>query len=125
VPAAPAPPAAPAAPAAAPATAPATAFSNIINNIRNSTNLDNLSIDNMNDDSIVFSFDLPRPVNDDTEGQEFTNTYLSSLSQIFSNLNRNTTNTTNTINTNHEITEPNNSVEHNDTHSDHEYEEVD
>ena len=103
-------------------TAASTTFSNIINNIRNSTNLDNLSIDNMNDESIVFSFDLPRPVNDDTQGREFTNTYLSSLSQIFSNLNRNTTNTTDTSD---EITEPNNSVEHNDTHSDHEYEEVD
>ena len=122
--AAPAPPtASAAAPPAAPAAAPhATAFSNIINNIRNSTNLDNLSIDNMNDDSIVFSFDLPRPVNDDTQGREFTNTYLSSLSQIFSNLNRNTTNTTDTSD---EITEPNNSIEHNDTQSDHEYEEVD
>ena len=42
----------------------------------------------MNDDSIVFSFDLPRSASD-TRGQDFTNTYLSSLSEIFSNLNRN------------------------------------
>ena len=88
------------APAPAPAPAPAVApsstntFSNIINNIRNSTNLDNLSIDNMNDDSIVFSFDLPRSTSDthgQSQGQGFTNTYLSSLSEIFSNLNRNNT----------------------------------
>ncbi len=51
------------------------------------SNLSNLSIDNMNDDSLVFSFDLPRSVNDDIEGREFTNTYLSNLSQIFSSLN--------------------------------------
>ena len=113
---------APPAPAPASATTPATTFSNIISNIRNNTNLDNLSIDNMNDDSLVFSFDLPRPVNGDTEGREFTNTYLSSLSQIFSNFNRNTTNTTNTTN---QTTEPNNSVENNNTPSEHEYEEVD
>ena len=106
--------------AASPAAAtPATTFSNIINNIRNNTNLDNLSIDNMNDDSLVFSFDLPRPVNGDTEERELTNTYLSSLSQLFSNFNRNTTNTTN------QTTEPNDSVENNDTTSEHEYEEVD
>jgi hypothetical protein len=90
--AAPAPAAAPTA-APAPATAPAPAststFSNIINNIRNSTNLNNLSIDNMNDDSIMFSFDLPRTQNDIYD-REFTNTYLSSLSEIFSNLSRNT-----------------------------------
>jgi hypothetical protein len=98
------------------ATPPATTFSNIINNIRNSSNLDNLSIDNMNDDSIVFSFDLPRPVNGDTEERELTNTYLSSLSQIFSNLNRNTTNAANTANA---------STDNNDTLSEHEYEEVD
>ena len=88
------------APAPAPAPAPAVApsstntFSNIINNIRNSTNLDNLSIDNMNDDSIVFSFDLPRSTSDtrgQSQGQDFTNTYLSSLSEIFSNLTRNNT----------------------------------
>ena len=66
-------------------------FSNIINNIRNSSNLDNLSIDNMTDESIMFSFDLPRSVNDIYD-REFTDTYLSSLSQIFSNLNRNTSN---------------------------------
>ena len=107
---------------AAPAATPATTFSNIINNIRNNTNLDNLSIDNMNDDSLVFSFDLPRPVNGDTEERELTNTYLSSLSQIFSNFNRNTTNTTNTTN---QTTEPNDSVENNDTTSENEYEEVD
>ena len=119
-PAAPAP--APAAPAPAPAPAsPATTFSNIINNIRNNTNLDNLSVDNVNDDSIVFSFDLPRSVNDDTQGREFTNTYFSSLSQIFSNLNRNTTNTTNQTNY------PSNSTDNNDAHNDHddEYDEVD
>jgi len=88
VPSAPAP--APA-PAAAPNAAPASTntFSNIINNIRNSTNLNNLSIDNMNDDSIMFSFDLPRTQNDIYD-REFTNTYLSSLSEIFSNLSRNT-----------------------------------
>ena len=79
---------APAAAADAAASPPASAFTNILNNIRNSTNLDNLSIDNMNDDSIVFSFDLPRSASD-TRGQDFTNTYLSSLSEIFSNLNRN------------------------------------
>jgi len=144
IPAAPAAPAAaaPAAPATttattdapaadAPAATPATTFSNIINNIRNNTNLDNLSIDNMNDDSLVFSFDLPRPVNGDTEERELTNTYLSSLSQIFSNFNRNTTNTTNTTsttnttNTTNQTTEPNYSVENNDTPNEHEYEEVD
>jgi hypothetical protein len=70
----------------------------------------------MNDDSIVFSFDLPRPVNGDTEERELTNTYLSSLSQIFSNLNRNTTNATNATN---------DSTDNNDTLSEHEYEEVD
>ena len=102
--------------ASASATPPATTFSNIINNIRNSTNLDNLSIDNMNDDSIVFSFDLPRHVNGETEERELTNTYLSSLSQIFSNLNRNTTNATNATNA---------STDNNDTLSEHEYEEVD
>jgi hypothetical protein len=115
---APAPAPAPA-PDPAPATRPATTFSNIINNIRNNTNLDNLSIDNMNDDSLVFSFDLPRPLNGDMEGRELTNTYLSSLSQIFSNLNRNTTNTTN------QTTEPNNSTENTNTLSEHEYDEVD
>ena len=90
------------APAPVSAHAPAsltTTFSNIINNIRNSTNLNNLSIDNMNDDSILFSFDLPRSTSD-TQEQEFTNTYLSTLSEIFSNLNRNipatTTSTTST-----------------------------
>jgi hypothetical protein len=76
----------------------------------------------MNDDSLVFSFDLPRPVNGDTEERELTNTYLSSLSQIFSNFNRNTTNTTNTTT---ETTNPNDSVENNDTPNEHEYEEVD
>jgi hypothetical protein len=91
------------APATAPATATATApsapsaasttFSNLINNIRSSTNLDNLSIDNMNDESIVFSFDLPRSISN-TYDQEFSNTYLSSLSEIFSNLSRNPTATT-------------------------------
>jgi len=75
--------------AGASVASPDTTFTNIINNIRNSTNLDNLSIDNVNDDSVVFSFDLPRPTNYN-EGREFTNNYLSSLSQIFSNLNRNT-----------------------------------
>ena len=127
-PAAPPAPHAPAAPAATPApaapAAPATTFSNIINNIRNNTNLDNLSVDNVNDDSIVFSFDLPRSVNDDTEGREFTNTYFSSLSQIFSNLNRNTTNTTNTTN---QTNYPSNSTDNNDAHNEHEdeYDEVD
>ena len=113
---------APAAPAPVPApAAPATTFSNIINNIRNNTNLDNLSVDNVNDDSIVFSFDLPRSVNDDTQGREFTNTYFSSLSQIFSNLNRNTTFTTNQTNY------PGNSTDNNDAHNEHddEYDEVD
>jgi len=43
----------------------------------------------MNDDSIMFSFDLPRTQNDIYD-REFTNTYLSSLSEIFSNLSRNT-----------------------------------
>ena len=122
---APAAPAPPPAPAATPApAAPATTFSNIINNIRNNTNLDNLSVDNVNDDSIVFSFDLPRSVNDDTEGREFTNTYFSSLSQIFSNLNRNTTNTTNTTN---QTNYPSNSTDNNDAHNEHEdeYDEVD
>jgi hypothetical protein len=114
----------PAAAAAAPATAPTPAaatntFSDILNNIRSNTNLDNLSIDNMNDESIVFSFDLPRSVNDDTQGREFTNTYLSSLSQIFSNLNRNTANASNTS--------TNDSTNNNETHSEpeHEYDEVD
>jgi len=117
-------PAAPAAPAAA-------TFSNIINNIINNTNLDNLSVDNINDDSIVFSFDLPRNVNDNTEGQEFTNTYLSSLSQMFSGLNRNTTNTTNTINTTNQPNYPSNSTDNNNAHGEdedeygHEYDEVD
>ena len=80
--------------------------------------MDNLSVDNVNDDSIVFSFDLPRSVNDDTQGREFTNTYFSSLSQIFSNLNRNTTNQTNY---------PGNSTDNNDAHNEHEheYDEVD
>lgn len=73
-------------------------FSNIINNLRNSSNLDNLSIDNMNDESIMFSFDLPRSVNDIYD-REFTDTYLSSLSQIFTNLNRNTSNSSASTNT--------------------------
>jgi hypothetical protein len=114
----------PAAAAAAPATAPTHAaatntFSDILNNIRSNTNLDNLSIDNMNDESIVFSFDLPRSVNDDTQGREFTNTYLSSLSQIFSNLNRNTANASNTS--------TNDSTNNNETlnEHEHEYDEVD
>lgn len=76
---------APAAAAAAPA--PTTTFSNIINNIRNNSNLDNLSIDNINDDSFVFSFDMPRPTINAAQGQDVTNAYLSTLSQLFSNTN--------------------------------------
>ena len=77
---------APAAPAAAP-TPPTTTFSNILNNIRNNSNLDNLSIDNINDDSFVFSFDMPRPTINAAQGQDVTNAYLSTLSQLFSNTN--------------------------------------
>ena len=83
-PAAPAPAPAAAAPAPAPTT-PTTTFSNILNNIRNNSNLDNLSIDNINDDSFVFSFDLPRPTINAAQGQDFTNAYISTLSQILSN----------------------------------------
>ena len=109
------------APAAAPAPAPVNTFSNILNSLRNNSNLSNLSIDNMNDDSLVFSFDLPRSVNDDIEGREFTNTYLSNLSQIFSSLNTNTA-TMNTANTN---TNNTTNTNNNDMHSEHDYEEVD
>jgi len=77
---------APAAAAAAPTT-PTTTFSNILNNIRNNSNLDNLSIDNINDDSFVFSFDMPRPTINAAQGQDVTNAYLSTLSQLFSNTN--------------------------------------
>ena len=74
--------------AAAPApTTPTTTFSNILNNIRNNSNLDNLSIDNINDDSFVFSFDMPRPTINAAQGQDVTNAYLSTLSQLFSNTN--------------------------------------
>ena len=106
-------------------------FSNILNNLRNSTNLSNLSIDNMNDDSLVFSFDLPRSTYTD---REFYNSYLSSMSQVFSNLNMNTTNTTNTANnamtntgTNTETRETNDTSEnnHTTTTSEHDYDEVD
>ena len=118
-------------------------FSNILNNLRNSTNLSNLSIDNMNDDSLVFSFDLPRSTYTD---REFYNSYLSSMSQVFSNLNMNTTNTTNTMNTtnttnttntannamtntgtNTETRETNDTSEnnHTTTTSEHDYDEVD
>jgi hypothetical protein len=78
---------APAAAAAAAPTTPTTTFSNIINNIRNNSNLDNLSIDNINDDSFVFSFDMPRPTINAAQGQDVTNAYLSTLSQLFSNTN--------------------------------------
>ena len=95
----PPPPPPPPPPTAGPNAASTNTFSNILNNIRNSTNLNNLSIDNMNDDSIVFSFDLPRLPND-TYGQEFGNTYLSSLSEIFSNFNNNNNNNNNSNNSN-------------------------
>ena len=109
-------------------TSSSNSFSNILNNLRNSTNLSNLSIDNMNDNSLVFSFDLPRSTYTD---REFYNSYLSSMSQVFSNLNTNTTNTT-TTNTgiNSETTETgetNDTSEnnHTTTTSEHDYDEVD
>ena len=136
--ASPASPDSPAPPAPPAATTSESSFSNILNNIRNNSNLDNLSIDNINDDSLVFSFDLPRPRND-TQSREFTNTYLSTLSQIFSNMNTNTNNartsatntaqnttasatTTTTTNQNNNTHEEND-IEHNSTTS--EYDEVD
>jgi hypothetical protein len=112
-------------------TSSSNSFSNILNNLRNSTNLSNLSIDNMNDDSLVFSFDLPRSTYTD---REFYNSYLSSMSQVFSNLNTNTTNTTNTTTTNTGINsettetgETNDTSEnnHTTTTSEHDYDEVD